>query len=1552
MGKVGSTSVARALGTIDTPVFHVHHLTQDILDKVASDLKQNDLPDGHIGESYRVLKEIVEPGLPASLVSLVRDPIARNISAFFQNKKLMGGSISDIDQLIAKFIDTYPHNVPLDYFDLQIKSIFGVDVFDKPFDHAKHRQIVEHDKYSMLVLRVEDSDEQKQAALREFFGDDSLVVSRANIAANKPYSKTYSKFIDRIELPQSYINKMLESKFARHFYTDDELAGFADKWSRPASRSAAVPSSIPDKELPTIGIVSPSYNQADFVKRMLESVEMQSYSPAEHVILDGVSSDGTGKILEQFAQKHDWVDLTIAKDNGQVDAINQGFSRSTADIVTWLNTDDIYRDPDVLRMIAETFAANPDVDIVYARGRFVDPDGELLRKVFINSSPDNLEQEFTHSVGILQPALFFRREVFERFGPLDEELSCAFDYEYWIRLARGGAKFHFVDKVIVDATLHENSKTQGQRATQYAHTLESVHRHYGFVPRRWLRRVAEHEVCGIDGIVQNKKDVPADQADKIDAAVDVLHSKWNGSIDAYRRLLSRPTTGGGSVPIAETIADLRRRSPMNTDKTIVTSFNSAYYQQGLNLIASLHRLAQDAFSQIIVYDVDFSAKEREALCELDRVAVRDYPAETKTFFDGYMAPKNYAYKCAAIKAAGDLVRDGDRVLWIDAGVVIVHSIEEIFDRIAIDGAFFVDHDDKPTWPIRNSGFTHPEAAIKMKATGNELLAPHLCSCLLGYTRGGKAQQLIEDAYVYSQDPEIVAWTKHPGQEAVLSVGDMPAPRRKAYREIVDKFTKGGKVKADDVLRLTSYFGHRQDQSIYSILCARYNFRQSSATRFCWSDSESSTASLENWKSGGEADLERSPSLPDSMPIPAITYHHRGLYDNLDGLQIADKADSLVLLGNGPSLKEFDFDKLKGADTLGMNAAYRYWDRVNWYPTYYACMDKVVIMSHEEEILRLINERKQNGIRKFFLRKILADAHPEIRDNPAVVILEDVRKSYSAFAVKDITTGNFSALFGATLGYKKIMLLGIDCNYVEQISEAAPAGATRLEIKSTPSANPNYFFDDYQQSGDLYNIPNVSPGFHAGSWAESQQVLTDLGVEVRNCNMQSELKIFPFADIEDEIQAASKPAPTPKPTTIGAEYSRDAKAGIDELMLVRDAIGTSGDDDQMIDVGAHHGGSTAIFLRQNWNVLAFEPDPVNRERSTKRHGKNPKFKLDPRAAGNKEQKAVPFYTSDQSSGVSSLAAFTAVHKETDTVDVTTLSIALKEHGIESVRLLKIDAEGFDKHVLEGFPWDRMKPSVIMCEFEDRKTLDLGYSTADMAQYLVDHGYRVLVSEWHPIVRYGVQHDWRRLFRFGVNEVAPQSWGNLIAFRYETDAEAFEDIVRMAVREGSLTNKDLVQDAPPMVSTVQPKPASHGPRQNAAHQPKRNIAMKPRPALPPARFVKGKLPWEPRILTDGSTEARVKLAVGKLGRVYAGRAGVMAAAMILCWLIGVIALAFGVPAWFGMLMGTISLVPLFALIGFVAITARRQAYENDEAMRRSVEAAIRQAANHIQRKRNNQ
>ncbi len=111
--------------------------------------------------------------------------------------------------------------------------------------------------------------------------------------------------------------------------------------------------------LPSISVISPSFNQAAFVRKMLESIEMQTMTPLEHLIYDAGSTDGTLEVLRDYAGKKQNVGLEVGKDTGQANAINLGFNAAKGDIVAWLNTDDWYTDPDALSAIAELFLPSP-----------------------------------------------------------------------------------------------------------------------------------------------------------------------------------------------------------------------------------------------------------------------------------------------------------------------------------------------------------------------------------------------------------------------------------------------------------------------------------------------------------------------------------------------------------------------------------------------------------------------------------------------------------------------------------------------------------------------------------------------------------------------------------------------------------------------------------------------------------------------------------------------------------------------------------------------------------------------------------------------------------------------------------------------------------------------------------------------------------------------------------------------------------------------------------------------------------------------------------------
>ena len=189
------------------------------------------------------------------------------------------------------------------------------------------------------------------------------------------------------------------------------------------------------------------------------------------------------------------------------------------------------------------------------------------------------------------------------------------------------------------------------------------------------------------------------------------------------------------------------------------------------------------------------------------------------------------------------------------------------------------------------------------------------------------------------------------------------------------------------------------------------------------------------------------------------------------------------------------------------------------------------------------------------------------------------------------------------------------------------------------------------------------------------------------------------------------------------FERDVHANSDESLLVHKMLPESRSDSIMIDVGAHHGSSLLRFARQNWRIYAFEPDPENRKHLLKTINGLSNVTVDSRAVSDKATEAVPFYSSEESSGIGSLTPFRDTHKKASVVDTTTLSIFCKDQNIGSIQFLKIDAKGYDLFVLKGFPWESVKPEVILCKFEDNKTISLGYDFHQMAQFLTGKGWDV-------------------------------------------------------------------------------------------------------------------------------------------------------------------------------------------------------------------------------------
>lgn len=274
-----------------------------------------------------------------------------------------------------------------------------------------------------------------------------------------------------------------------------------------------------------------------------------------------------------------------------------------------------------------------------------------------------------------------------------------------------------------------------------------------------------------------------------------------------------------------------------------------------------------------------------------------------------------------------------------------------------------------------------------------------------------------------------------------------------------------------------------------------------------------------------------------------------------------------------------------------------------------------------------------------------------------------------------------------------------------------------------------------------------------------------------------------AAFEEQLNGAlmtSTPIANPPPprqasrSYISGPFERGDKAHLDETLIVSRLV-EGKPPGLMIDVGAHHGSAFRPFHRAGWTVHAFEPDANNRAYLEERYTALERFHLDPRAVSNLDDQNLAFYTSEESTGVSGLSAFTDRHQKTGDVTTVTLKAYMEAAGIDQVDFLKVDTEGFDLLVLQGFDWERCAPAIVECEFEDTKTVPLGYSYDTLATFLQDRGYTVFVSEWHPIVRYGIKHQWHSMYQYPGSLHDEKGWGNMLAFREPPSAEALQKAV---------------------------------------------------------------------------------------------------------------------------------------------------------------------------------
>lgn len=206
-----------------------------------------------------------------------------------------------------------------------------------------------------------------------------------------------------------------------------------------------------------ISIITPSFNQGQYIERTIQSVLSQKGDfELEYIIVDGCSMDGTKNVVEKYKDQLTWIS---EKDKGQSDALNKGFTMASGDLLAWLNSDDTY-EPHALTEVAEIYR-RVRFKWCFGNCRIIDENDREIRKLITKykvlksktySYKNLLARDF-----IPQPSVFFTKEIYREIGPICIDCQYSMDYDYWLRI---GKKYnpYYIDRYLADFRWHRCSK--------------------------------------------------------------------------------------------------------------------------------------------------------------------------------------------------------------------------------------------------------------------------------------------------------------------------------------------------------------------------------------------------------------------------------------------------------------------------------------------------------------------------------------------------------------------------------------------------------------------------------------------------------------------------------------------------------------------------------------------------------------------------------------------------------------------------------------------------------------------------------------------------------------------------------------------------------------------------------------------------------------------------------------------------------------------------------------------------------------------------------------
>jgi len=242
MGKVGSTSIYYSLkDKLKGRVLFIHRMIKENINVYNKAFIRKDIKPHRSKMGELVLDKLGSKKF--KIITMVREPIGRNISDFFQDLNVYLDDPTRIDSFDDEFVrnqflKNYPHEIPLKWFSDEFKRTTNINIFEHTFDIQKKFCFIKHNSIEVLIIRVDLEDEKKEQLIKDFLSLKDLKIKRHNTAHQKSYHSKYKSFLRNCKFDDAYVCKMLDSIYSRHFYSVDEIEQLRSLYGNKSNEDA------------------------------------------------------------------------------------------------------------------------------------------------------------------------------------------------------------------------------------------------------------------------------------------------------------------------------------------------------------------------------------------------------------------------------------------------------------------------------------------------------------------------------------------------------------------------------------------------------------------------------------------------------------------------------------------------------------------------------------------------------------------------------------------------------------------------------------------------------------------------------------------------------------------------------------------------------------------------------------------------------------------------------------------------------------------------------------------------------------------------------------------------------------------------------------------------------------------------------------------------------------------------------------------------------------------------------------------------------------------